>query len=57
MGCMKKPNADRGPNVSIPIMQPQMMITSGARHPVSRTVCGPLSSDVAIGTVHLPVQM
>jgi hypothetical protein len=57
MGCMKKPKADRGPNVSMPIRQPQMMITSGVRHPVLRPVCGPLSSVVAIGTVHLPVQM
>ena len=34
MGCMKKPKVERGPNVSMPIRQPQMMITSGVRQPI-----------------------
>jgi hypothetical protein len=48
MGCMKKPKAERGPNVSMPIRQPQTMITSGVRHPASRLGRRTLSSVVAI---------
>ncbi len=30
---MKKPTLERGPKVSMPISDPQMMITSGVRQP------------------------
>jgi hypothetical protein len=44
---MKKPKVERGPNVSMPIRQPQTMITSGVRQPASGQGRRTLSSVVA----------
>jgi hypothetical protein len=45
---MKKPKAERGPKVSMPIKQPQTTITNGVRRP-SATDGGGLRSMAVIG--------